>query len=322
MDYQASKIRRKIRYCLGIKNLFFFIGIAIFLPLNILAQTTTNPLITDITITATVLQTAMVYPDTPPSPPSPGPINMTSTMDVAIFRGVAYSGSIISVLKNGVIIGEVTTNLDGTFEVRVHNLLPGTYSFGIRAEDKNKLTSKLLLFTIYVTGGVVTAVDGIFIPPTITSDKVEVKQGEDITFLGTTAPNAEVRLSFGNTPELLKKTKANAVGVWRYTLDSHELGLGDFDAKARSLTQNNLSPYGDPLLFRVGDTNRLRAKVSELPGFRKRCDLNNDSRVNILDFSIMAFWYKRLGFPPRVDLNSDKSINLTDLSILAYCWTG
>ena len=75
-------------------------------------------------------------------------------------------------------------------------------------------------------------------------------------------------------------------------------------------------------MFRVGDTNRLRAKVSELPGFRKRCDLNNDSRVNILDFSIMAFWYKRLGFPPRVDLNADNNINLTDLSILAYCWTG
>jgi hypothetical protein len=44
--------------------------------------------------------------------------------------------------------------------------------------------------------------------------------------------------------------------------------------------------------------------------------------VNILDFSIMAFWYKRLGFPAKVDLNTDNKVNLTDLSILAYCWTG
>lgn len=322
MDYQASKICCKIRSYLNLKSFSIFISIGIFFPLHVFAQTTTNPLTAEITITATVLETVTVYPDTQPLPPSPGPINMTNTTDLAIFRGTAYPSSVISVLKNGVIIGEVTSNLDGIFEVQVQNLLPGTYSFGIRAEDKNKLTSKLLVFTIYVTGGVVTAVDGIFIPPTITSDKVEVKKGDGVTFFGSTAPNAEVRLSFGDTPELLKKIKANAVGVWKYTLDTHELGLGDFDVKARSLTENNLSPYGDPLLFRIGDTNRSRAKVSELPGFRKRCDLNNDSRVNILDFSIMAFWYKRLGFPHRVDLNSDNSINLTDLSILAYCWTG
>jgi hypothetical protein len=66
----------------------------------------------------------------------------------------------------------------------------------------------------------------------------------------------------------------------------------------------------------------MRAKLSGLTGFRKKCDLNNDNRVNLLDFSIMAFWYKRLGFPPKVDLNSDANVNLTDLSILAYCWTG
>ena len=75
-------------------------------------------------------------------------------------------------------------------------------------------------------------------------------------------------------------------------------------------------------MFRVGDTNRPRPKNAYLSGFRKKCDLNNDNRVNLLDFSIMAFWYKRLTFPPKVDLNTDKQVNLTDLSILAFCWTG
>ena len=120
----------------------------------------------------------------------------------------------------------------------------------------------------------------------------------------------------------MKKTNSTALGAWSYALDSKDYSFGDYTAKARALTASDTSPYSDPLAFRIGDTDRFRSKISSLGGFRKRCDLNDDDRVNLLDFSIMAFWYKRLGFPERVDLNSDKSINLTDLSILAYCWTG
>jgi hypothetical protein len=131
-----------------------------------------------------------------------------------------------------------------------------------------------------------------------------------------------MRLSFSALSEILKKATSNASGTWSYTLDSSLLAFGDFEAKARSMTASDTSVYSDPLLFKVGDKTVIRPKSSSLFGFRKKCDLNDDSRVNLLDFSIMAFWYKRLGFPAKVDLNTDSSINLTDLSILAYCWTG
>ena len=221
---------------------------------------------------------------------------------------------------------QVAAKDDGSFEIHLQNLVPGTYSFGIRAEDVNRLKSKLLLFSIYVSSSIITTVDGIFIPPTITSDNVEVKQGEAIIFSGSGVPNADIHLSLNPgasaMTEVLKKTKVNASGTWMYRLDSGDFGLGDYDAKARSIILGGVSLYSDVLPFRVGDTTRARAKASLLAGFRRRCDLNDDGRVNLLDFSIMAFWYKRLGFPPRVDLNTDGSINLTDLSILAYCWTG
>lgn len=280
-----------------------------------------NPLTENITISAVVLQRPNTNPDTPPISP-PGPVNTTDTFDVAVFKGSAYPGSIISLIKNGILLATIPANPDGTFELHVRNLSPGTYSFGIRAQDSNGLTSKLLTFSIYVSSAVATMVEGIFIPPTITSDKIEVKKGDPITFSGYSVPNAEVRLSVSLTTEIIKKAKAGIDGSWFYIIDSSALENGDNTAKARSLTGNDISIYSDPLSFRVGDTNRLRPKISGLGGFRKRCDLNDDGRVNLLDFSIMAFWYKRLTFPPRVDLNSDKSINLTDLSILAYCWTG
>jgi hypothetical protein len=330
MDYQASTScgkeveRKKIS-----QRYFSRIGVAFAVLLSsslfcAADDPAPNPLIENITISATVLQIPGVHPETPPLPPNApsGPVNMSDTVDVAVFKGLAYPRSTISLLKNGIILAEIPANPNGSFEIHVRNLNPGTYSFGIRAEDSSGLQSKLLVFTIFVSSSVATIVEGIFIPPTITSDKTEVRKGDPITFSGRSAPDAEVRLSLTQNSEIIKKAKAGADGSWIYMIDSSELDLGDNFGKARSLTTNDTSPYSDLLLFRVGDTNRLRPKNSNLAGYRKRCDLNDDGRVNLLDFSIMAFWYKRLTFPPKVDLNSDKNVNLTDLSILAYCWTG
>lgn len=324
MDYQAGTSSKIIAFLFSTKTILqriVFVLLVATLYTSTYAQTTTNPLYENVIITAEVPVLPGTRPNNPPAP-IPTPINMIDTNDVAIFRGMAYPESIISLLKNGTIIAQMPASPNGTFEMRVRNLDPGTYSFGVRAEDQDRLKSKLLMFTIYVSSGVTTVIDGIFIPPTITSDKVEVKKGEIITFLGKSAPNADVRLSFHSSVEVLKKVKANALGAWLYKLDSSDFELGDHDSKARSITEDDLSPYSDVLPFKVSFTNKLREKTKELLGFRKKCDLNNDNRVNLLDFSIMAYWYKRLGFPEKVDLNTDHAVNLTDLSILAYCWTG
>lgn len=328
MDHQASSSGCKEIIkdgCKQVKILLVSIFLGIYTvssPFAFADDPTPNPLTENITIFAVVLQNPGVNPDTPPIPPSPGPVNTTDTFDVAVFRGMAYPGSTISLLKNGIVMAEIPANPNGTFEIHIRNLYPGTYSFGIRAQDGAGLTSKLLVFTVFVSSSVATIVEGIFVPPTITSDKIEVKKGNQITFQGASVPDTEVRVSLTFDGELIKKVKAGADGSWIYILDSSDLSLGDYLAKARALTANDISPYSDTITFRVGDTNRLRPKASNLFGYRKRCDLNDDGRVNLLDFSIMAFWYKRLTFPPKVDLNSDKNINLTDLSILAYCWTG
>jgi hypothetical protein len=331
MDYQTSTssskaIKNTVRY----KKTALVLGIIASSLLCTSAQVAENPLTQDITITAgvlsTIYNTPVVAPNTPPTPPPSliptGAMGTMDTLDAAIFRGTAYQGSTISLTRNGEVIATAPANPDGTFDLRIRNIASGTYSFGIRAEDQKHLISKLVLFTVYISPGIATIVDGIFIPPTLTSDKVETKQGEPIIFSGTSVANAEVRLSLTASSEFLKKIKTNASGTWAYTLDTSLLDMGDYDAKARTLTASSLSLYSDVLTFRIGSVTRLRSTVSTLTGFRKRCDLNNDNRVNLLDFSIMAFWYKRLGFPDKVDLNTDTKINLTDLSILAYCWTG
>jgi hypothetical protein len=320
MDYQASSSSSKVSFLKTysrIKYLFVVLTL-LFLPFVVQA-TTTNPLIEGVSMSAIVLERYLGGGGSPPLPPF-------TEEDSVLFKGIAYPMSVVSLLKNGVIVREATTREDGSFALSIQNLSSGTYNFGIRAQDPNKLKSKLLLFTVYVSQTATTIVDGIFIPPTITSDKIEVKKGDIIAISGFSVPSVEVRLSLTSKvdgfTELLKKTNANNTGAFVYALDTTSLPQGDYFIKAKSISSKDSSPYGEELSFTVGLQNKLRTKTNGLLGFRKRCDLNDDNRVNLLDFSIMAFWYKRLGFPDKVDLNSDAKINLTDLSILAYCWTG
>jgi hypothetical protein len=51
-------------------------------------------------------------------------------------------------------------------------------------------------------------------------------------------------------------------------------------------------------------------------------DLNNDKKVNLIDFSIAAYWYKRPSPPTTSDFNSDGKVDLVDFSIMAFYWTG
>ncbi len=319
MDHTTSSNAYKIS-----RLTILFVSIASVFTLNLYAQV--------YTATSTVTVTAIVVdPNAPVVVPPPvsgggggggggGGVPLTTGSDSAVFKGLAYPGSIVTLLKNGVIAAETPASPNGTFEITLRNLNPGTYSFGILAEDSERRKSTLDLYTVFIATGVSTVVEGIFIPPTITTDKVETRRGDPITLLGKAAPNANITLSIHSETELVKKTTSNSSGSWLYKLDSLELEVGDHEGKARSSTQQDLSLFSDIVNFTVGTRNVVR--TASTVSSSMKCDLNNDIRVNILDFSIMAFWYKRTGFPVKVDLNADKKIDLADVSILAYCWTG
>jgi hypothetical protein len=73
--------------------------------------------------------------------------------------------------------------------------------------------------------------------------------------------------------------------------------------------------------FKVGD----RSVAKEVEKTCKKPDLNCDNKVNLIDFSILAYWYKRpltKEAKQKVDLNGDGKVDLVDFSIMAYYWTG
>jgi hypothetical protein len=70
--------------------------------------------------------------------------------------------------------------------------------------------------------------------------------------------------------------------------------------------------------FTVGTQDIAKEKQAP-PGVS---DVNGDGKVNLVDFSVEAYWYKKANPPKAYDLNGDGKVNLIDFSIMASHWSG
>jgi hypothetical protein len=197
----------------------------------------------------------------------------------------------------------------------------GNYSFTVYSQDSNGLRSNTFSFPVVVTAGVTVDVSGIFIAPTIDVDKSEVKKGDNLIIFGQSLPSVPVVISVHSTPEEFHTVQSNPSGAYLLTLDTSPLENGTHVTKSKAVLPSTASDYGQSVNFVVGDQDVFKN------GNKTTCgagigDLNCDGKINIIDFSIMAFWYGKNNPPARVDLNGDGKITLVDFSILAYHWTG
>lgn len=144
-----------------------------------------------------------------------------------------------------------------------------------------------------------------------------MKQGDVIAFFGQAAANSEVTININSDNNISLKTVANSEGVYLYNFITSELEKEQHLAKARAVLDNLLTANSRVVTFMVGDKNIQAVSASKVTG-----DVNSDAKVNLVDFSIVAYWYKRPSPPNYVDLNGDKKVDLVDFSIMAFYWTG
>lgn len=237
-----------------------------------------------------------------------------------VFSGRAYPKSSITLLKDAQIAASTIAGADSNFQITLSNLSAGSYIFSIYGEDKNGLRSSLFTFSVSVTANVTTNVGGIFIAPTIAVDKSEVRRGDNIAIFGQVAPQSEVTIMVSSDEEFFAKTKADKDGIYLHNFDTSELDYGGHLTKSKAALLNSVSNFSQAVNFTVGTKNVLAPK----PTAKKilKGDVNSDGRVNLVDFSIVAYWYNRANPPAKVDLNGDSKVNLVDFSIMAYYWTG
>lgn len=235
------------------------------------------------------------------------------------FSGRAYPNRPITILKDAQVAVTTITDASSNFQVLLANLTAGNYFFSVYSEDNQGRRSSLLTFPVSVTTGVTTNITGIFIAPTIGVDKSQVRKGDDVAIFGQVAHQSEVTIQINSDQQFFAKTPSDVNGVYLYNFDTTTLEYGDHSTKSKAAHGNEISPYSLAVPFVVGNTN-IFAKAAEVKVVKG--DTNGDKRVNLVDFSIVAYWYKRSAPPANVDINGDGKVDLIDFSIMAYNWTG
>jgi hypothetical protein len=238
------------------------------------------------------------------------------------FSGRAYPLSKVTILKDGQIVLSTIAGPDSNFNVTVGNLNTGNYNFSVYGEDSKGVRSSPFSFPIYITGGVTTNITGIFIAPTISVDKAQVKKGDNIAIFGQSVSGGEVVININSENELFIKRPTDKNGVYFLNFDTSVLEIGDHQTRSKASINEETSYFSNTVAFKVG-TQNMPIEVKCVP----KGDLNKDCRVNLVDFSIAAFWYLKptegnFLTTESKELNGDGKVNLVDFSIMAYYWTG
>lgn len=245
-----------------------------------------------------------------------GPSNATVN-----FSGRAYPGSDVTLLKDGQVVADVAADPAANFALSISIANSGNYIFSLYSEDKRGVRSSLVTFPVSVTAGATTNVTGIFLAPTIAVDKSQVKQGDTIQIFGESAPASKITITVNSTQTIFATTSADSHGAYLYDFDTTPLDLGDHTTKSKAALTDQISPYSNAVGFIVGTENIIATTKC------RKGDLNGDTRVNLIDFSIAAYWFKQPLVGPIVAiekncLDGDGKIDLVDFSIMAYYWTG
>lgn len=231
--------------------------------------------------------------------------------------GRAYPLSEVTILKDGQKAITTIAGPDAKFNVTLNSLSTGHYTFSVYSEDQEGRRSNSFVFPVYITSGSNTQISGIFITPTIAVDKQEVKKGNNLVIFGQSIPGGDITIAVNSEQEFFFTAKSDSTGAYLYNFDTSVLDTGKHTTKSKVSTGQEISVYSPEVAFAVGDKN-----IQAPPSGSVKGDLNQDQRINLVDFSILAYWYKRSSPPLTADLNNDGQVNLIDFSILAYYWTG
>src|SRR3989344_344760 len=194
---------------------------------------------------------------------------------------------------------------------------PGTASLGFWATDQGGTRSITLNSTFDVTQGAVTNISGIILPPSIKVSSANVNPGDIVTVSGQSIPNARIELHINNS-EKIETTTSSATGLWTILLNTTSLRVAEHTLRARSIGGTSSlatqSSFSTTIQLFVGVNGKATTPS----------DLNRDTKINLVDFSILIFWCGTNGgnSNPPADINGNGKVGIEDFSILLFNWTG
>ncbi|MDE2031346.1 MAG: hypothetical protein KGI58_03775 [Patescibacteria group bacterium] len=232
-----------------------------------------------------------------------------------IFSGLAYPGATVYVMKNNVLKATTLSDSKGVFSITLDEEYNPNVLYTLYAIDKENRQSLLLNYPLAIKNGYVTLVSGIRFPPTVVTDKTEVKVGDYLSVSGDSLPNVSLDVVISGPQSTTFIISSNKNGNYQFTFPLTGFKKGNYNLHVNYLNDTKISKV---ILFTIGESNISSTELSNnIPG-----DCNGDNRINLIDFSIAAFWYEKPNPPRCIDVNHDNIVNLIDFSILAFYWTG
>jgi cysteine-rich repeat protein len=230
--------------------------------------------------------------------------------------GLAYPGRTINILLDTKNVGSVRVGTNGRFEFTT-GASPGTASLGFWSTDTDNIRSITLNSTFDVTQGAVTNISGIILPPTIRIPNPRVNPGDIVNVTGQSIPSVAIELHVNNS-EVVTRGIADAQGRWSIALDTATLRVAEHTLKARSVSGT------PPLTTQSGYSTSIQLFVGVDGRVTTPSDLSRDGRVNLVDFSILIFWWGTDGgnSNPPADISGNARVGIEDFSILLFNWTG
>jgi hypothetical protein len=257
---------------------------------------------------------------------NPGPANgfepgsNTAPKDTKlVVIGKAYPGSEVNILIDGKEIGIVKANPKADFYFETSKITPGVIGMGLWAEDGKGRKSALQNFTFRVSSGAVTTISGAYLAPSIDIDKPVVARGEILKVSGVTVPESNVTIYVHSNTEVVKTSSSTPRGDWTYDFDTTPLE-GDAYHVVKATFEAKSSSTG---LIKSGFSKAVSFYVGKSPSNTGTCpgaDLNKDKKVNLIDFSILLFYWGTNN--TCADQNRNGKVDLIDFSIMLYNWTG
>jgi len=235
-----------------------------------------------------------------------------------IINGYAFPGKKVVVLVDGTAAETGIAGSDGKFAVTLDAIARGVYSFGIYALDGNNVRSSTFTTTFTVIGGKTSTLSNINIMPSISVNPDPVNPGQTLTVSGYSIPNATITIENEHDKTSASKKSFTASsgsdGKWTLSIDTAGFINGTYKIRARATQTGGVSTgFSDYTFYGVGEAASVL-----------NADLNRDGKVNLIDFSILLFWWGTNGGDsnPPADINRDGNTSLTDFSILLFQWTG
>lgn len=232
------------------------------------------------------------------------------TTDTLLVEGVAQPEAFVYILLDGRTVGVVRADASAQFKTTITSLVPGTYTLTFYSIDKSGVRSGLLSFPFEMIADTAGYVGNVFIPPTLSARE----ETTGWTVFGQTVPNAQATLDlFADGVGIeTKKGATQTDGSYTFSIP-YNTDSRSIEIKSSARTAGKMSPYGIALIV-----NRETVQDNEI----MHADLNNDTAVDLYDFSMLVYWYQRENAPRRFDLNGDGKVTLADISIMMFYWTG